>query len=266
MKKLVSLLLAVCMLATLCVMLIACGHEHDWATDWSKDATHHWHACKGEDCTEVADKAEHTWGYDYKCTVCGADKDVVTTVTDEQWLAAMDLGSNYVISASQTFPGQGTEKYTDQRNGDKLQSYYEQIVNDQVADSNYNYAEIVGDVCYEYTPSYSNEDVLQGYRKEVAEGTVAENLAKVLGTYLPGDLATKSNYTYNETTKRYEAGELTIYGATVTGAYITFADGKLASFGYTVNTQGMQLVTVGAVTYGNAATITLPSGNQLLSY
>ncbi len=35
-------------------------HVHDLETEWSKDATKHWHACK--DCDEKVDKAAHTWG------------------------------------------------------------------------------------------------------------------------------------------------------------------------------------------------------------
>ncbi len=60
MKKLGSLLLVLCMLATL---LVACGKkdEHHFSSDWSTDADSHWHACTDEGCTEVADKAAHTW-------------------------------------------------------------------------------------------------------------------------------------------------------------------------------------------------------------
>ena len=35
----------------------AVGHSH--STEWSKDATHHWHECS---CGDKADKAEHTYG------------------------------------------------------------------------------------------------------------------------------------------------------------------------------------------------------------
>ena len=46
--------------------------EHDctFSTEWSSNATHHWHACTGENCNEKKDKGEH----DYEagsCTVCG---------------------------------------------------------------------------------------------------------------------------------------------------------------------------------------------------
>ncbi len=69
MKKLVSLLLAVCIGLSVCVMLTSCGHEHTYKTEWSSDQTYHWHACEGNDCTEASDKAEHTFDNGI-CTVC----------------------------------------------------------------------------------------------------------------------------------------------------------------------------------------------------
>ena len=46
------------------------AHTHSWATDWSKDATNHWHVCTG--CSELNDKAAHdTNGTDGACSVCG---------------------------------------------------------------------------------------------------------------------------------------------------------------------------------------------------
>lgn len=45
-------------------------HVHVFATEWSSDATHHWHDCTSADCNEIADKAEHTF-VNKKCTICG---------------------------------------------------------------------------------------------------------------------------------------------------------------------------------------------------
>lgn len=55
-------------------------HEHGFAQVWSKNAYTHWHKCettyglKGVSfCKEKADEAEHTYGEDGLCTVCGAE-------------------------------------------------------------------------------------------------------------------------------------------------------------------------------------------------
>ena len=80
--------MSVSALALLCGVA-SCGHEHEFATSWSKDANHHWHAATCEHAEEIADKAEHAWDKGsetkapteeaagektYKCTVCDATK------------------------------------------------------------------------------------------------------------------------------------------------------------------------------------------------
>lgn len=48
------------------------AHTHTYATEWTKDATNHWHAATCEHTTEVKDKAAHdTAGTDGACSVCG---------------------------------------------------------------------------------------------------------------------------------------------------------------------------------------------------
>ena len=51
------------------------SHEHSWSNEWSKNETHHWHACSG--CDEKNDVGTHTPGAvatekdPQTCTVCG---------------------------------------------------------------------------------------------------------------------------------------------------------------------------------------------------
>lgn len=104
MKKLVSLLLAMAMCLSMGMMFTACdNHEHTFKTEWATDAGYHWHECEGENCLEVADKAEHTWDdgkitteateeekgkKTFTCTVCNATKgeDVAFEgVSEEKW-------------------------------------------------------------------------------------------------------------------------------------------------------------------------------------
>ena len=66
MKKIVSILLTLCMLTGVVFTLASCGggggggHTHNYSTDWSNSNTHHWHDCDG--CDMVADYATHTFG------------------------------------------------------------------------------------------------------------------------------------------------------------------------------------------------------------
>lgn len=72
-KKLLSFLFTLCLMLSFPFVLTACGgveHTHEYATTWIKDATSHWYACKGEDCKETKDKANHNYNVD-TCSVCG---------------------------------------------------------------------------------------------------------------------------------------------------------------------------------------------------
>ncbi len=91
MKKILTALMTISMILTLCVSLTSCGHECEFSTEWSKDATHHWHACIADECDKTADNAEHSYDSSYEsdgtshwkvCTVCGAEQSKAAHVYD----------------------------------------------------------------------------------------------------------------------------------------------------------------------------------------
>ena len=58
-KTLCSIWAALCVCLTGAVLLTACGgdtHKHEYASEWTCDDTHHYHACE---CGAKKDKAEH---------------------------------------------------------------------------------------------------------------------------------------------------------------------------------------------------------------
>lgn len=65
MKKIATLLLAVCMCISVTAFLVACeneeNHEHTYRSEWSYNNLHHWHECSGQNCNGVSDKAEHAY-------------------------------------------------------------------------------------------------------------------------------------------------------------------------------------------------------------
>ena len=61
MKKIFSILTALCLLLSLGVTMISCGHKCEFSTVWNGNDIHHWHICTSEECTEIADKTEHSW-------------------------------------------------------------------------------------------------------------------------------------------------------------------------------------------------------------
>jgi len=77
-KKLLSFILAICLIMPCALFLSACGgnppdepHTHNWSTTWSKDTSNHWYECDG--CDDTKDKAEHNYGTDTICDTCGYD-------------------------------------------------------------------------------------------------------------------------------------------------------------------------------------------------
>ena len=79
MKKVISLIVTVCMVFGLLPMsAFAAGtdHTHSWASGWTANDTHHWHACTADGCTITSDSECSGYGthdfstYPYRCTVC----------------------------------------------------------------------------------------------------------------------------------------------------------------------------------------------------
>ena len=103
MKKIISVLLVCCLLSACCVTLVSCGHECTFSSEWLTDETSHWHACTGEECKEISDKADHTWNdgeittkptqeadgvKTFTCTVCELTRTEpveFTGMTEDEW-------------------------------------------------------------------------------------------------------------------------------------------------------------------------------------
>ena len=133
MKKLLSVFLAASMLLAMGVMLVSCAHKCEFSTDWSSDDASHWHACTGEECTLVADKADHAWDAGvittkatqdadgvktFTCSVCAKTKTEsvpFTGFTREEWNAAFAdaLFENFAYSEVATVKGSGVTVDTD---------------------------------------------------------------------------------------------------------------------------------------------------------
>lgn len=278
MKKFLSLMLAVIMCFAVATTLASCGHEHEFKTDWSSDATHHWHACTDPECTESADKAEHSWdagtvkefpNTEYACTVCGYKKTVAatTTVSADQWTAAMNLGENYTISAEQTYPGEGKEIYVAKRAGNLFASVSEEYAEGETesSDTYTSYGKIDGEVFYNYYPQRDQNEQFVGYRIEASSETVQENIDEVLDEFVPEPLRDMTKYTHNTTTGYYECAEMEYFGMTIQNIKLGFKDGKLAygSFELAMGDGEAPSITMD-ITYGGA-TVTLPTEDQIIT-
>ena len=60
--KWIAMILVVSSIILCAIGYVVPPHEHIFATEWTKDETHHWHAATCEHTSEVSEKAEHTFG------------------------------------------------------------------------------------------------------------------------------------------------------------------------------------------------------------
>lgn len=110
MKKIILLILTLCMCMTMGVALTACdfgttnpGHTHTYETVWSYDATYHWYACEKNTCTDISQKDEHHIENGV-CSICGCKLSVENIDTlsccYEVVSAPMDNGLIIIDSAT----------------------------------------------------------------------------------------------------------------------------------------------------------------------
>ncbi len=183
-----------------------------------------------------------------------------TTVTEAEWNASFNLGTNFTIVAQQT-DGTMTEKYVDKRAGSLYESTYATYVNDALdGHETHNFYEEKDGVTFYYLPSFS-EDTLLYYEVKTINETLDERVVEVLGDYIPDEFRAMSSYTYNETTKKYEMASATVGQVTVTNLSVGFENKKISSVSYTIAYSSVSLNTTTVFTYGDAS-ITLPTNVQ----
>lgn len=225
MKKFVSLLLTLCMILSLSVMLFSCGHDCVFSEDWTKDATHHWHACTHEGCTEAIDKAEHVWDdgqittkatqeaagvKTFSCTTCAQTKTEAvefTGLSEEDWnIALSEFMFENVTYEETAITSHGIEsgemKY--------------KLTKDLVWIKN----RVVGSPT---TTRLTSKDQIEAFRRALVDSI--------------RDIATYEKYQYDAATKTYKATESIYLAALKTSTKdvtLTFANGKLAEIKYTV--------------------------------
>ena len=252
MKKFLSILLAACLLVSMSVMLASCGHKCEFAEEWSKDENSHWHECTGEDCTEIADKADHTWDEGkittkptqeadgvktFTCTACEQTKTeavAFTGMTEEEWNAAFDAAvfENFVYTEKATVKGNGmtidtesTYKFTKDNAWIKMVMY--------------------GQTVEQFAPSKADAIELRD-----------ETVASIK------DITAFAKYKYDAATKTYKATaeiEIEALGEDTTDVTLTFANGKLAKIEYNLSytENGTELTVNSVVTLADYGTVVL---------
>ena len=101
-KPIFRLLILMISLCFVLPIFVACGHDHPFIADWTKDETHHYHLCE---CGEQMDIGKHqydegkvhaqptcvTYGLKvYTCVICGYEKPEIITTLDHLYQPAFD--------------------------------------------------------------------------------------------------------------------------------------------------------------------------------
>ena len=291
MKKIVSMMTALCSLLSVGVMFTACGHECEFATEWSKDATNHWHACTDADCTEVADKAEHTWDAGtvttpatlttkgvktYTCTACAQTKteefEATTTVTAEQWATAFDFSDdvcNVTIAATAEMEQGGmtismamSMQYILTANVMYGKSVESMSMGAETQEEVFEaFFTKEGEAYYEY-----EQEEVEGQLVWIRTTGTAEDFADAksevnLSEDLPFSFA---NATYDAATKTYTIADIAGNPAEYEPGYknikIQFVDGKVVSMTFVmVQGNGMELEYVLTASYTNVTAPAIPT-------
>lgn len=102
MKKFIGIFTRTFLVISFCMTaFVACSDSHSFSETWSGDENSHWHACTDEDCTEVADKADHVYDHacDPSCNVCGATRTIKAEET-EDWYGNTTYKTKNVLSGT----------------------------------------------------------------------------------------------------------------------------------------------------------------------
>ena len=250
MKKILSVLVALSMLCSLGVMLASCAHECEFSDAWSKDATHHWHACTSEKCELVADKGEHTWDdgeitteatqetngvKTFACTVCGETKTepvLFTGMTEAAWNAALanDVFENFKYNDVVTISTSGFTMDTE--------TTYKFTATDAWVKMT-----MMGQSEEDYAPDTATANEL---RAEVLE---------IIETLTPYE-----KFKYDADTKTYKANapiRIDDLDASTPNVTLTFADGKLVKIEYVITfmESGMQMEATSTTTLSEYGTV-----------
>ena len=252
MKKLLSITLTLCMLFTLCATLASCKHECEFSTDWTKDATSHWHACTKEDCPEIADKADHTWGEGvittkatqeaegvktFTCTACGQTKTeavAFTGLSEEDWNAAF------------------------------LDSVFENFSYKETATTKGSGVSVESESIYKFTKdtAWVKMTVAEQSQESFAPDKASANEAREQLIQSIKSLTPYDSFAYDAETKTYKATkeiEIAMIGSSTDDITLTFADGKLVEIKYTISVtqNNIPMTATSTVTIGDYGTVEL---------
>lgn len=295
MKKRICATLAFLLCLGALTVFTACGHEHTWKEEWAQDKTHHWRVCENEECDVTDQKEEHTWDGGkvisqptadeygqmlYKCTVCGKAKteriSANLKVSAEEWERALSYAvqaagsEDYVIvadSANERPDGEKTDLRTTfcRVGGDVwITTLNPNLPSESatISSTNTYYTAKVEQeqtkyYCYEVTfaPDENGEATQRISTSEITQdaydlGCNRFDLSKVFSY---------DSFTFDSASAQYTAERIETEGVIFTNVAISFVDGKVTAYSYTMEQTDVVTMTVNAqVKYDAKTAIVFP--------
>lgn len=235
------------MLLTLPTLLVSCGHKCEFSTEWSKDDSSHWHVCTGEECTEIADKADHNWN----------DGEITTEPTQEEDGVKIFTCNTCFHTKTETVEFTGmTEKQWDAAFSSEIFANF-MYREKAVATANGNTA--IGETIYKFTKdsAWVKMTVEGTSRESTAPDTASANQARKQLVDSIKAITAYSDYTYDAETRTYKANKavrIASLDASTSDITLKFnKKGQLIEIKYTVE------LTKNSVNTSTTSTITLSS-------
>lgn len=250
-------MLALCLLLTMSATLTSCIHKCEFSTEWSKDEASHWHACTGENCQEIIDKADHTWDEGsittkatqeadgvrtFTCTVCAQTKTeavAFTGLSEEDWNAAFKS------------------------------AVFENFAYKEVSNTTHSGVSVNSESEYKFTEDEAWVKITIAGESNEAYAPDTASAIQLRSQLIASikDLTPYKSYEYDPTTKTYKATkpiEIASYEASTSDITLTFADGKLVEIKYSISlTQDNMNFTVNStVTLSDYGTVVLTPSAQ----
>ena len=240
MKKLLSIFLAFCMVIGSLTTFVACGGDDDDGDGG------HTHSFNQGVCSCGATDPNYNPGQN-------PGESANNQVTDAEWLAAFNFGTNYVCTIINPDDENG-EKLVLSRNGDLVAFEEIEYEGTEVLWSELWYYDLSANKL-EYEPEYDSNDRLVYFTVRNFNATVADMEEYFFGDALIPYLNLKSSFVYDSASDKYVATTFTLTDGddslTLSNVKIAFANKKIASISYDVDGYDAYTTNI-AFTYGNA--------------
>lgn len=252
MKKISRIFPALCLALGLSAALASCAHKCEFSTEWSKDATSHWHPCINEECTEIADKADHTWD----------DGQITTQATQE--IDGVKTFTCTACSATKTEPVAFTGMTEAEWNAAFASSVFENFAYTEVATTSMTGMNIDAETSYKFTKDAAWAKMTMAGQSDESYAPDSESADAVRDMLVESirEMTPFSGYKYDAATKTYKATrdiKIDSLEAFTRDVSLTFADGKLVEIKYTISftQEGIDITATSTVSLSDYGTVVL---------